>query len=49
MHQQTINKGGESSPMKRLKYDPLSILDDPEANNDDNDEIKSMAYSLAIT
>ena len=59
MHQQIINKGGESSPKKQLKLDPLSMLDDfndPEANNDDdddefsdNDESKSIEYSTNNT
>ena len=57
MHQQKINKGDESSPKKRLKFDPLSMLDDfkddPKVNNDDekfsdDDEIRSIEY-LRIT
>ncbi|CAF1391214.1 unnamed protein product [Rotaria sordida] len=57
MHQQSINKDGESQKKKRLKIDHLSILDDfkddPEASDydecSDDDDVKSVEYSLPVT
>ncbi|CAF1534172.1 unnamed protein product [Rotaria sordida] len=57
MHQQSINKDGESQKKKRLKIDHLSTLDDfkddPEASDydecSDDDDVKSVEYSLSVT
>lgn len=57
MHQQSVNKDGESHIKKRFKFDHLSILDDfkddPEATDDDacsdDDEVRSVEYALPVT